>query len=309
MIRKRLRVGTRGSLLARRQTSWVVGKIKEAYPDLEIEEVIISTRGDQDTATPLPKIGEKGLFTRALEEALLSGEIDFAVHSLKDLPTDIPPGLALGGIPGRANPLDALVTCGERLGLQELPPGFRVGTSSLRRAAQLRSQRPDLAIAEIRGNLDTRLRKLREGVVDAVVVAAAGLERMGWDDLPYALLPPEVCLPAPGQGALAVEIREGDPLLQEICKRVLDDLRTRQAVTAERAFLEALGGGCQVPLGAYGVVENGRLELSGIVISRDGKRFARGIYIGDPGAPREAGFALAKSLLEKGAEEILADES
>lgn len=308
MRRRRLRAGTRGSLLARRQTSWVIARIKEACPGLEIEEVIISTRGDQDAETPLPRIGEKGLFTRALEEALLSGEIDFAVHSLKDLPTEMPSGLALGGIPARANPLDALVTPDKRLGVYELPRGSRVGTSSLRRAAQLRSLRPDLVIAEIRGNLDTRLRKLKGGVVDAVVVAAAGLERMGWDDLPYTLLDPDLCLPAPGQGALAVEIREGDSLLEEICARFLDDPQTRQAVTAERAFLEALGGGCQVPLGAYGVVEGNRLELRGIVISRDGERFAKGIYIGDPSTPREAGFALAKSLLEKGAEEILADE-
>lgn len=309
MRRRRLRAGTRGSLLARRQTSWVIERIREACPGLEIEEVIITTRGDQDAETPLPRIGEKGLFTRALEEALLSGEIDFAVHSLKDLPTEIPPGLALGGIPARANPLDALVTPDERLEVYKLPSGSRVGTSSLRRAAQLRSLRPDLVIAEIRGNLDTRLRKLKAGVVDAIVVAAAGLERMGWEDLPYTLLSPELCLPAPGQGALAVEIREGDSLLEEICGRALDDPRTRQAVTAERAFLEALGGGCQVPLGAYGVVEGSRLELKGIVISRDGERFVKGVYIGDAGAPREAGFALARSLLEKGAEEILADES
>lgn len=309
MKRKRIRAGTRGSLLARRQTSWVIERIKEIYPDLQIEEVIISTKGDQDAATPLPKIGEKGAFTRALEDALLSGEIDFAVHSLKDLPTEIPSGLALGGIPARATPLDALVTPGNKQELRELSPGSRIGTSSLRRAAQLRSRRPDLVIADIRGNLDTRLRKLREGQVDALVVAAAGLERMGWDDVPYTLLSPDICLPAPGQGALAVEIRAGDPLLIEICKRALDDPRTRQAVTAERAFLEALGGGCQVPVAAYGVMENNRLELRGIVISPDGTRYAKGVYLGDPANPREAGISLARSLLKKGAKEIIAGES
>ncbi|HHW41755.1 MAG TPA: hydroxymethylbilane synthase [Syntrophomonadaceae bacterium] len=307
MKRKHLRAGTRGSLLARRQTSWVIERIRESYPELDIEEVIISTRGDLDTETPLPEIGEKGTFTRALEGALLNGEIDFAVHSLKDLPTEIPAGLALGGIPVRANPLDALVTPKEKQELQDLPPGSRIGTSSLRRAAQLRCRRPDLLVTDIRGNLDTRLRKLEEGRVDALVVAAAGLERMGWENVNYTLLSPDACLPAPGQGALAVEIRAEDVFLRELCERALDDSRTRQAVTAERAFLEALGGGCQVPVGAYGVVENHRLELRGIVISTDGTRFARGVYIGDPGDPRAAGRSLAKSLLEKGAKEILAD--
>ncbi|MDH7576333.1 MAG: hydroxymethylbilane synthase [Bacillota bacterium] len=303
-MRQKLRVGTRGSFLARRQTAWVTAKIKEQHPHLDIEQVLISTRGDL-TTEPLPRVGEKGLFTRELERALVNEEIDFAVHSLKDLPVELLPGLTIGAVPRRANPLDALVTR-EISDLTRLPWGARVGTSSLRRAAQLRYLRPDIIVMDLRGNLDTRLRKLERGFVDALILAAAGLERIGWEAQNIISITPEICLPAPGQGALAVEIREDDQYMKEICLNSLEDTSTRQAVTAERAFLNALGGGCQIPVGALALVQEDCLWLRGIVLQQDGKRMLRGEIRGIPEEPFSVGNALAQSLLEKGAHEILA---
>lgn len=303
-----LRVGTRGSLLARRQTAWVIGRIREKYADIEIEERVIATRGDLQSATPLsklPQIGEKGLFTRELEGALISGEIDLAVHSLKDLPTELPDGVVLGAVPERANPLDALVSRG-RGDLASLPAGMRVGTSSLRRAAQIRRLYPELEIADIRGNLDTRLRKLSQERVDALILAAAGLERMGWQPHAYSLIPPETCLPAPGQGALAVEIREDDPFMRELCGAALEDPSARLAVTAERAFLTGLGGGCQAPVGALALVRGDLLRLQGIVIQVNGRKWLSDAADARPEEAFEAGVTLANRLLEQGAGEILA---
>lgn len=300
---KKLRVGTRGSVLARRQTSWVVSRIKEAYPDVAVEEIVITTRGDRNTQVPLPKIGDKGLFTRELETALLSGEIDFAVHSLKDLPTEIPDGLCIGAVPPRAIPLDAVVAPGG-LRLEDLPEGARLGTSSLRRTAQIRLLRPDLIFVDIRGNLDTRLRKLGEGLVDALVLAAAGLERLGLD-VSYEPISLDVCLPAPGQGALAVEIRSDDCLMQEICRNALEDPASRQEVEAERAFLQGLGGGCQIPVGALARVEGRMLYLQGIVVQPDGRRYLKDGITGEPERALELGEKLAVSLMKKGAKEIL----
>ncbi len=306
-MRRKLRAGTRGSLLAQRQTLWVVEKIKEKLPGVEIQVVTISTRGDLEAGVSIPQIGEKGLFTKELEKALLDGEIDFAVHSLKDLPTELLPGLSLGAVPVRANPFDALVTR-NGVSFDDLPSGTRIGTSSLRRAAQIRYARPDLIVTQLRGNVDTRIRKLEQGLVDALILAAAGLERMGWSNQNYCQLPPEVFLPAPGQGALAVEVRTDDPLMRDVCA-VLDDLPVRYAVTAERAFLRALGGGCQLPVGALAVVEDGRLWLRGSVIRKDGSAVVKGEISGDPAQASLLGKMLANDLLEKGAKEILASES
>jgi len=306
-VRRKLRAGTRGSLLAQRQTLWVVEKIKEKLPGVEIQVVTISTRGDLEAGVSIPQIGEKGLFTKELEKALLDGEIDFAVHSLKDLPTELLPGLSLGAVPVRANPFDALVTR-NGVSFDDLPSGTRIGTSSLRRAAQIRYARPDLIVTQLRGNVDTRIRKLEQGLVDALILAAAGLERMGWSNQNYCQLPPEVFLPAPGQGALAVEVRTDDPLMRDVCA-VLDDLPVRYAVTAERAFLRALGGGCQLPVGALAVVEDGRLWLRGSVIRKDGSAVVKGEISGDPAQASLLGKMLANDLLEKGAKEILASES
>lgn len=302
-----LRVGTRGSLLARRQTAWVMQKIKEIFPDIEIQAEVISTKGDLHSETPLPKlpqIGEKGLFTRELEAALISGEIDLAVHSMKDLPTDLPEGLTIGAVPERANPLDALVAGGKG-SLDALNPDARIGTSSLRRAAQIRRLYPALTVTDIRGNLDTRLRKLDQRQVDALILAAAGLERMGWKPGDYFPIPPEICLPAPGQGALAVEVREDDTFIKKICSEALEERSARLAVTAERAFLLGLGGGCQVPVGALALVRENVLRLQGIVIQVDGKDFLSGQAVVEPAAAFEVGIALANKLLDQGAKEIL----
>lgn len=308
-MNKKMRVGTRNSQLAMCQTNWVISEINEYFPDLDMEAVTFCTCGDRDCTRPLQEIGGKGLFTEELEKALLDGEIEFAVHSLKDLPTEIFSGLEVGAIPRRATPLDAVVTADPDItSLEELPAGTIVGTSSLRRASQLRLHRPDLIIRNIRGNLDTRLRKLGEGRVDALVLAAAGLERLGLNDRPHFLLPPEVCLPAPGQGALAVEIRCGDSLLKDVCQAALEDRETRLTVAAERAFLQGLGGGCQIPVGALAAIRERELHLSGIVVATDGSRYVRnettgGLTIDEA---QQTGLALARVLIDQGAKEILA---
>jgi hydroxymethylbilane synthase len=304
------------------------------FPEYEIEEQIVSTKGDLHPDTPLsklPQIGEKGLFTRELEAALCGGAIDLAVHSMKDLPTDLdlpevavvetvtgglqdlPEGLTVGAVPERVNPLDALVTR-ERQGLDDLRPGAVIGTSSLRRAAQLRRFYPGLEITDLRGNLDTRLRKLERGQVDALILAAAGLERLGWKSDEYFAISPRISLPAPGQGALAVEIRGDDELMRRLCSEALEDHQTRLAVTAERAFLAGLGGGCQVPVGALALVTEEVLRLQGIVIRVDGQKWLGGQVEaclqggsedGKQQAAFKAGIDLANRLLDQGAKEIL----
>jgi hydroxymethylbilane synthase len=249
---------------------------------------------------PLAKVGTKGLFTKEIEEALLDGRIDLAIHSLKDLPTEIPAGLTIAAVPERADARDAMVGAG----LNQLPAGAKVGTSSLRRAAQLRVVRPDFVIESVRGNLDTRVRKLDEGQYRAIVLAAAGLTRLGWAHRIAEILPPEVMCPAVGQGALAVETRqEGEA--RDFCA-ALDHAVTRAAVTAERAVLAALGGGCQVPIGAHAEIEGDSLRLIGVVIAPDGDRMVRK---GDRGAVADAaeiGRRLGEALLMDGAREILA---
>src|SRR5437868_1021718 len=242
-------IASRGSQLALWQARWVETQLSALGHESRIE--IIKTTGDKITDVPLAKVGTKGLFTKEIEEALLDGRADLAVHSLKDLPTELPPGLVLAAIPPREDPRDAVV--GKRLA--ELPRGARVGTSSLRRAAQLRKLRPDLAIESVRGNVDTRLRKLDEGQYDAILLAAAGLKRLGWADRIAEILPVDAMCSAVGQGALAIETRERGAGW-DAC-RALDDAPTHAAVLAERGLLGALGGGCQVPIGAHARIENG----------------------------------------------------
>src|SRR5712692_5722060 len=263
-----LTIGSRGSQLALWQARWVQARLETFGEESRIE--IIHTTGDKITDVALSKVGTKGLFTKEIEDALLDGSIDLAVHSLKDMPTDLPAGLTLAAIPEREDPRDALV--GRHLA--ELPKGARIGTSSLRRAAQLRAIRPDLAIETIRGNVDTRLRKLDSGQYDAIVLAAAGLRRLGCDNRIAELLEPDVMCPAVGQGALAVETRADNGRAFEICAR-LEHAATRIAVTAERAALAALGGGCQVPIGAYATVQQGVVVTQAIVISPDGLSIVR----------------------------------
>ncbi len=295
-------IGSRGSQLA----LWQAHFIQEELEALGVRTAneIIKTAGDRNTDMPLAVAGArsgagKGLFTREIEEALLAGRIDLAVHSLKDLPTELPEGLTLAAIPARANPFDALV--GRRL--DHLPRGARVGTSSLRRSAQLLRHRPDLQLVPLRGNVDTRLRKLDEGQCDAAVLAAAGLMRLGWSDRIDELLSPDLMCPAAGQGALAIETRLSG-FGYDTCV-MLDDPATRAAVTAERAMLATLGGGCQVPVGAFAKIEDHRLALRAIVISPDGVTAIADSIAGEITRPAAVGHELGERLLSQGAAALL----
>jgi hydroxymethylbilane synthase len=290
-------IASRGSQLALWQARWVQQKLAEAGHESRIE--VIKTTGDKITDVPLAKVGTKGLFTKEIEEALLDGRADLAVHSLKDLPTELPEGLVLAAIPAREDPRDAIV--GRRLA--DLRQGAKIGTSSLRRAAQLRRLRPDLEVESVRGNLDTRLRKLDEGRYEAIVLAAAGLKRLGWSDRIAELLPAEVMCSAVGQGALAIETRTAG-LGRAVCA-ALDDADTRVAVTGERAVLAALGGGCQVPIGAYATVSGVQVRMIAVVASPDGAELIRGESEGPAAEAARIGRALGAELLEGGARKIL----
>jgi hydroxymethylbilane synthase len=291
-------IGSRGSQLALWQARWIEARLAELGEESRIE--VIRTTGDRITDVALAQVGSKGLFTKEIEEALLRGEIDVAVHSLKDMPTAIPSGLTIAAVPEREDPRDALV--GRRWA--ELTAGTRVGTSSLRRAAQLRAHLPELAIETIRGNVDTRLRKLDAGEFDALVLAAAGLRRLGLEDRIAEILEPAVMCPAVGQGALAIETRDDDGPAFRVCAR-LDDARARAAVTAERALLAALGGGCQVPIGAHARVDGGDVHIDAVVISPDGSQRVGGSARGPVSQAECVGARLGAELLESGAREIL----
>lgn len=295
--------GTRGSALARWQTEFVIAALQNIAPARRIELRVISTAGDRDKSTPLAELGALGVFTTELENALRKGEIDFAVHSLKDLPTDLADDLPLAAILERADARDVLVSR-HGVGLSELETGARVGTSSARRAAQLLALRPDLTIVPLRGNVDTRLKKAASGEYDAVVLAAAGVLRLGRADAITAYLTIEQMLPDPGQGALAVQVRTED---DETCALIaqLDHAPTRRAVTAERAFLQALGGGCRMPMAAYAQLENNLLYVRGMVASTDGKQLVRRELRGAPENASALGIALAQEILKNGGAEIL----
>jgi hydroxymethylbilane synthase len=288
-------IGSRGSALALWQANWIRAQLGGAAGGIQV----IRTTGDRITDVPLAQVGAKGLFTKEIEDALLAGEIDVAVHSLKDMPTELPEGLTLAAIPEREDVRDAVVG----LRLDQLKPGARVGTSSLRRSAQLKAMRPDLDLRPVRGNVDTRIRKLEEGEFEAIVLAAAGLRRLGLAGRIAELLEPSVMLPATGQGALAVETRASGRGFDEV--QPLNHSATRVAVTAERAMLRALGGGCQVPIGGYARVRNGSVELDGLVIAPDGSRVVRASERGAAADAEAVGAALARRLRELGAEAIL----
>lgn len=292
-----LTIASRGSQLALWQAHWVSGQLTALGHECHIE--IVKTTGDKITDVPLAKIGGKGLFTKEIEEALLDGRADLAVHSLKDLPTELPNGLALAAVPEREDPHDAIVGCK----LADLPAGAIVGTSSLRRSAQLRRLRPDLIVESIRGNLDTRLRKLDEGQYAAIVLAAAGLKRLGWAARIAEILPAEAMCPAVGQGALAIETR-ATGAGRDACA-ALNHAATHSAVAAERAFLRALGGGCQVPIGAHATVDGSRLQLMGLVIAPDGSAVVRGERQGAADEAEDIGAALGAEVLAAGARTIL----
>lgn len=300
-----VRVGTRTSALARRQADLAVRALLDEHPDLSCEIAGLATRGDRDLESPLPAIGGKGGFTEELEEALHSGAITLAVHSLKDLPTEAPQGLVVAAVLERADPADVLVSR-SRLTLDALPPDPAIGTSSLRRAAQILALRPDARLLPLRGNVETRVRKAMDpdGPYDAIVLAAAGLARLGLDAVAAERFAPDRFLPAPGQGAIAIECRQTEPLLDLI--RAVSHAPTWAAVTAERAFLAALDAGCSAPVAAFGRLEAGRLVLDGLVASPDGRKVVRVRAEGDPDEPARLGARLAHQARAAGAASILA---
>jgi len=301
--RKSLVIGTRGSRLAIWQAEWFLKQLKALAPEKEITLQRIQTSGDKILDVPLAKIGGKGLFIKEIEEALIRGEIDLAVHSMKDVPSVLPDSLEIVCVPKREDPRDVLVSW-EGLPLEKLKKGARIGTSSLRRQAQLLYYRSDFHIHMLRGNLDTRLRKVREGAYDAVVLAAAGLRRMGWTEEVTEYLPPDISLPAIGQGALGLEGRRDDGLVKELVAN-LEHGPTRIGVNAERAFLARLEGGCQAPIAGYAVVEDNQLTLDGLIASVDGQRYVREKLSGSTDDSQRIGVELADRLLAAGGRLIL----
>jgi hydroxymethylbilane synthase len=298
-----VRIGTRGSQLALRQAEEVATGLRRAWPGLGVELVVIRTSGDRLATAHLADVGGKGLFVKEIEEALLEEQVDLAVHSLKDLPAERPEGLVLAAFPRREDPRDVLVAA-KPTRLDALPHGARVGTSSLRRRVQLLARRPDLSTGPVRGNVDTRIRKLRGGEFDALVLASAGLRRLGLLDETAIALDPDVMLPAVGQGTLGVEARVDDSRIRQLVE-VLTDADTRTASLAERAFLEAVGGSCTTPLAAYARLTPDGLRLDAFVATPDGARTLRESAVGDPSAPRALGLRLADRLLATGAAEII----
>ena len=296
-------IGTRGSQLALWQANWVKDALRRHHPDLTVELVIIKTKGDKILDVPLAKVGGKGLFVKEIEEALLDGRIDLAVHSMKDMPADIPGGLCIGAIPEREEPRDVLIAQ-NRLPLDRLRHGARVGTSSLRRSAQLLRARPDITIVPLRGNLDTRLKKLESESMDAIVLAAAGVRRLGLADCITQIIDGSVMLPAVGQGALCIEVRENDSRIAPLVA-VLDHLTTRQVVMGERAFLNRLEGGCQVPIAGHGYIDEKGYTLTGLVCDVDGSHQIKQSQTGPETRSEQIGIELAEALLAMGAGEIL----
>ncbi|MBA3753124.1 MAG: hydroxymethylbilane synthase [Nitrospira sp.] len=303
MSRSTLILGTRGSKLAVHQSQWVQARLQELAPGLTISLRRIQTSGDKILDVPLANIGGKGLFVKEIEDALLSKEIDLAVHSMKDVPTALPEGLEIVCVPPREDPRDALITR-EGCGLDQLKQGARIGTSSLRRQAQLLHYRPDFTIEMLRGNLDTRLRKLREGHFDAIVLAAAGLKRLAWEKEITEYLPVHLSLPAIAQGALGIEGRSDDTFVRDLLSR-FEDPPTRITVTAERALLHRLEGGCQVPIAAHAVLEGETLTLDGLVASVDGRRVIRHQIQGTATEAYLLGTRLGERLLAEGGDVIL----
>ena len=296
-------IGTRASKLALWQAEYIAAEI-EKHHGCRVELRKMTTKGDRILDSPLAKIGGKGLFTKELEQAMLAGEIDLAVHSLKDMPTEVPEGLVIGAITQRLDAGDAFVSVHYR-SMEDLPQGAKVGTSSLRRRAQLLAVHPDLTILDLRGNVNTRLAKLDAGEFDAIVLAAAGLKRLGLGERIRTILPRAMILPAVGQGALAIECRADDGRIQEMID-FLRDTEMTAAATAERAFLRRVEGGCQIPVGVYAEVGEGNvLHVEAMIASIDGMRVCRSRSMGTPAEAEKIGIALAEELLDVGGREIL----
>ena len=300
---KTLIIGTRSSRLALWQAGYIARRLREKHPSLIVEEKRMTTKGDRILDAPLAKIGGKGLFTKELETAMLAGEIDIAVHSLKDMPTEVPEGLVITAITERYDPGDAVVSPRYQT-LAALPPGARVGTSSLRRRAQLLAVRPDLTLFDLRGNVNTRLEKLDAGEYDAVILAVAGLKRLGFGDRITEVLPRALCLPAVGQGALAIEARGDDNEVRNLVDFLRDEAMT-DCAAAERAFLETVEGGCQVPVGVYAAVDGDQLSVEAVIASLDGRQRFRDTRTGPRREAKELGRELANVLLDAGGIEIL----
>ncbi len=296
-------IGTRGSRLALWQAEWVRTQIERRFPGTAVALAIIKTQGDKILDVPLARVGGKGLFVKEIEAALLDGRVDLAVHSMKDMPAEVPEGLTIGAVPERETATDVLVSRGA-LPLREIAPGGVIGTSSLRRAAQIRHLRPDLTVVPLRGNVETRLAKLDGGELAGIVLAAAGLKRLGLAERASEHLPPDVMLPAVGQGALCVEVRREDPVIGPIVA-ALDHRESRLAVSAERAFLRRLQGGCQVPIAGHARIEGPRLALAGLVAGVDGTPLVADRRSGPAETAETIGMELAEILLGRGADEIL----
>ncbi len=302
-MKNRIKIGTRASLLAVTQSTWVKDRIEEQYPHTEVELVRITTKGDKILDVPLAKVGGKGLFVKEIEDALLDGRVDLAVHSMKDVPTELPEELHVAIIPEREVPVDAFISA-RYASLDELPAGATIGTSSLRRKAQLAAMRPDLEIVDLRGNLDTRLRKLEEGQYDAIILAAAGLNRLGLQEKITALFTPGQMLPAIGQGSLGIELRRDDAELLDGLQ-FLHHAATAVAVAAERSFLFRLEGGCQVPIGAHATLGGDTVTLSGLIASVDGREILRQEMRAPADQAAGLGVRLAEALLDRGGRAIL----
>lgn len=300
---KTIRIGTRDSQLAMWQANWVKDHLSQFYPDIQFELVPMKTKGDKILDVPLSKIGDKGLFTKELEQGLLNDELDIAVHSLKDMPTRLPEGLTISTFCEREEPRDAFLSKNGIL-LEELPSGALIGTSSLRRKAQLKHYRPDLNFMDLRGNLQTRWRKLQESEMDGIILAAAGVKRLGWEERITQLLPENLMLSAVGQGSVAIEIDERRSDIRELLTP-LNDIATEQAVRAERALMRKLEGGCQVPIGALAQVVDGQITLRGVVASLDGVRLIKAEARGTD--PEAVGMEVANRLITLGANSILAE--
>ncbi|RPI76897.1 MAG: hydroxymethylbilane synthase [Desulfobacteraceae bacterium] len=298
-----LKIGTRGSRLALAQSEWIRIKLKEQYPEIQIEVVPIKTKGDRILDSPLSRIGGKGLFVKEIEDALLKNKIDLAIHSMKDLPAELPPDLTLTVFPQREDPRDALISL-QDFNIAELPQGAYVATGSLRRAAQLLALRPDLQIAPLRGNVDTRLNKLESGEFSAMILAVAGLKRLGLIARAGSILAPEYFLPAIGQGALGVEIRAADAATAGLLS-FLNHPETEYTIRAERSFLKTLQGGCQVPIAGYARMEHNRITLQGLVAELNGRKLFKDSIQGPAEECEKIGTALAQRLLAAGADKIL----
>jgi len=302
-MRSAVKVGTRSSKLALWQAEWVRSALKQKFPAQAVELIKIKTKGDKILDVPLAKVGGKGLFVKEIEQALLDRRIDVAVHSMKDMPAEIPDGLCIGAVPQREKAADVLISKSGRL-LTELRRGAVIGTSSLRRAAQLRHARPDLEIVPLRGNLDTRLKKLDTGDLDAVVLAAAGVIRLNLEHRITQYLDAEIVLPAVGQGALCIEIRQSDPNIASMVS-ALDHPDSRAVITGERAFLNRLGGSCQVPIAGHGEIQDGLFHLTGLVADLDGSHMFKSSLSGPAASSASVGIDLAEQLLARGADRIL----